>query len=43
MYIAIDSNALLMGKIWFAKIGEVRTKQTVFCPVEQLVIFLAIK
>jgi hypothetical protein len=30
-------NALLMGKIPFAKIGEVRAEQTVFCPVEQLV------
>lgn len=29
--------ALLMGKIPFAKIGEVRAEQTVFCPVEQLV------
>lgn len=31
-------NALLMGKIPFAKIGEVRAEQTVFCPVKQLVI-----
>ena len=34
-------NALLMGKIPFAKIGEVRAEQTVFCPVEQLVMLLA--